>query len=102
MIQGVSLQYVIISDKVALFPGFASVIWCPPDTSQADNCVHANCHFRRRLPNILQKGKRTNPHLKVMVACVVFDQKARVGLIELYGDRRCLPESFTGGIPDGF
>jgi hypothetical protein len=37
-----------------------------------------------------------------MVACVVFDQKARVALIELYGDRRCLPESFTGGIPDGF
>jgi hypothetical protein len=49
-----------------------------------------------------KKSKDTNPHLKVVVARVVLDQKARAALIELYGDRRCLPESFTGGILDGF
>ena len=71
-------------------------------THRADSCVHASCHFRRRLPNILQKGKDTNPHHKGVAACVVLDQKAPVALIELKGDRERLPESFTGGVPDGF
>jgi hypothetical protein len=64
--------------------------------------VRASCHVRRRLFNILQKGKDTNPHLKVVVARVVLDQKARVALIELYGDRLRLLEICTGGIPHSF
>ena len=102
MIQDVLLQDIIISDRVASFSGVARVIRCLPHTYRADSCVRASCDVRRRVPNILQKGKHTNPYLKVMVACVVFYQKAGVALIDFYGDRRCLLESFMGGIPDGF
>ena len=103
MIQDVLLQYIMLSDRVVPSSSVvASAIGCPPDTYRADSCVHATGHVRRRLPNILQKGKDTNPHLKVVVACVVLDQQAHVALIELYRDCLRLPETFTGGIPDGF
>ena len=62
MIQDVLLQDIIISDKVAPSSSVvASAIGRPPDTYLIDNCAHATCNFRRRLPNILQKGKNTEP-----------------------------------------
>ena len=103
------VEYVLLQD-FAIIRGHngaapnavASVIGLSPDAYRAHSFVYTSCHFRRCLPNILQESKDTNPHNKVVAACVVLDQKTPMALIELKGDRDRFPESFTGGVSDGF